>query len=207
MGTEEVEDTGPGGSKKSKASRMQILRKQLDESKAQQEREATSRRYLEDIVRGLQRELAERDAMIANMSVVGSVTSSAIGPPFVMSPEMGGSPVGSPGSITPPKRGLSESDDGLSYYDLREQVSAKENKVLELNEEVALLKRTVFDLEENLKEKDQVISARTAAVGLASASLAAKGKDTLEQLEDTGKELVSIQERWSKEQIEWKKEK
>ena len=32
----------------------------------------------------------------------------------------------------------------------------------------------VWDLEEGLKEKDEVISARTAAVGLARASLAAK---------------------------------
>ena len=37
------------------------------------------------------------------------------------------------------------------------------------------LKRQVWDLEEGLKEKDEVISARTAAVGLASASLASKG--------------------------------
>ena len=36
----------------------------------------------------------------------------------------------------------------------------------------------------------QVLSARTMAVGLASASLAAKGKDTLEQLEDTRVELA-----------------
>lgn len=37
----------------------------------------------------------------------------------------------------------------------------------------------MWDLEEGLKEKDEVINARTAAVGLASASLSA---DTLDQL-------------------------
>ena len=35
----------------------------------------------------------------------------------------------------------------------------------------------VFDLEENLREKDEVISARTKAVGLAAASLSAKVTD------------------------------
>ena len=69
------------------------------------------------------------------------------------------------------------------------------------------LKRQVWDLEEGLKEKDEVISARTAAVGLASASLAAKGKDTLDQLEDTRAELRRVQGSWSGEQLEWKRER
>lgn len=68
------------------------------------------------------------------------------------------------------------------------------------------LKRQVWDLEEGLKEKDEVISARTAAVGLASASLAAKGKDTLDQLEDTRAELRRVQGSWSGEQLEWRRE-
>ena len=62
----------------------------------------------------------------------------------------------------------------------------------------------MWDLEEGLKEKDEVISARTAAVGLASASLAAKGRDTLEQLEDTRRELRTLQENWSREQGDWR---
>ena len=86
-------------------------------------------------------------------------------------------------------------------------MSAKDNKIIEQQEEIVELKRQVWDLEEGLKEKDEIISARTAAVGLASASLAAKGRDTLEQLEDTRSELRSLQEKWSKEQMEWKREK
>ena len=80
--------------------RMMMLRKQMDETKARQEAEQRSRRELETIVTGLQRELEERDAMIASMSL-SSVTSSAITSPFVMSPD-NGSPGDSPGSTTPP---------------------------------------------------------------------------------------------------------
>ena len=80
--------------------RMKMLRKQLDETKSRQEAELRSRRELESIVTGLQRELEERDAMLASMSL-SSVTSSAIGSPFVMSPDHG-SPEASPGSTTPP---------------------------------------------------------------------------------------------------------
>ena len=80
--------------------RMMMLRKQFDENKARQEAELRSRRELETIVSGLQRELEERDAMIANMQL-SSVNSSVIGSPFVMSPDQG-SPDDSPGSTIPP---------------------------------------------------------------------------------------------------------
>jgi hypothetical protein len=39
-----------------------------------------------------------------------------------------------------------------------------------------------MDLEENLREKDELIRARTAAVTLMSADLSAKGKTTLDQV-------------------------
>ena len=92
----------PGGDPGSavRGERMLMLRKQMDETKARQEAEQRSRRELETIVTGLQRELEERDAMIASMSL-SSVTSSAITSPFVMSPD-NGSPGDSPGSTTPP---------------------------------------------------------------------------------------------------------
>ena len=97
------EDLTAGG-KKSRGARMQMLRKQLEESKARQEAELSSRQDLENIVAGLQRELDERDSMIQNMqlgSVSGSVTSSVLGSPFVMSPDQL-SPTDSPGNTTPP---------------------------------------------------------------------------------------------------------
>jgi hypothetical protein len=48
----------------------------------------------------------------------------------------------------------------LSLTICREQLSAKDNRILELSEQVAELGRKVFDLEENLREKDEVIVAR-----------------------------------------------
>jgi hypothetical protein len=42
-------------------------------------------------------------------------------------------------------------------------LSAKDNRILELSEQVAELGRKVFDLEENLREKDEVIAARSAS--------------------------------------------
>ena len=98
--TEAPSNPGPSTAPVAGGERMQMLRKQLDETKARQEAELRSRRELESIVTGLQRELEERDAMIAGLHL-SSVSSSAIGSPFVMSPEHG-SPGDSPGSTTPP---------------------------------------------------------------------------------------------------------
>ena len=93
------EESGSGG-KKSRSAKMQLLRKQLEESRQKEELEASSRANLEDLVAGLQRELEERDMMIANLHLSSS-TSSVISSPFVMSPH-GGSPGDSPGNSTPP---------------------------------------------------------------------------------------------------------
>ena len=79
---------------------MQLLRKQLEESRQKEEMESCSRANLEELVAGLQRELEERDMMIANLNLSSS-TSSVISSPFVMSPH-GGSPGDSPGNSTPP---------------------------------------------------------------------------------------------------------
>ena len=79
---------------------MQLLRKQLEESRQKEEMESVSRANLEELVAGLQRELEERDMMIANLNLSSS-TSSVISSPFVMSPH-GGSPGDSPGNSTPP---------------------------------------------------------------------------------------------------------
>ena len=45
------------------------------------------------------------------------------------------------------------------------------------------------------------------SLGCNSASLAAKGKDTLDQLEDTRAELRRVQGSWSTEQLEWRRER
>ena len=53
--------------------------------------EQETRRDLESIVNNLQRELMDRDSVIATLqlhSLSASVTSSVIGSPFVMSPEV-----------------------------------------------------------------------------------------------------------------------
>ncbi len=63
--------------------------------------------------------------------------------------------------------------------------AAKEEKILELMEKNLELEKQVLELEESGKAKDELIRARTEAVSLMSADLSARGKTTLDELEET----------------------
>lgn len=70
----------------------------------------------------------------------------------------------------------------------------KERKIADLLSKSEKLEGSVLDLQENLKEKDSVIDARTKAVTLMSESLSKKGKTTLDALEETKEEMRLMQE-------------
>lgn len=48
-------------------------------------------------------------------------------------------------------------------------------------------------MQENLREKDSVISARTQAITLLSEDMARKGKSTLDTLEETRSQMKTMQ--------------
>ena len=66
------------------------------------------------------------------------------------------------------------------------------------------MERRILDLEENLREKDELIKARTQAVTLMSADLSAKGKSTLDQLDHTRNEMRNMQQRFAEQEVAWK---
>jgi len=57
-----------------------------------------------------------------------------------------------------------------------------DSRYLEMSEKNIELERRILDLEESLREKDELIKARTQAVHLMSADLSAKGKSTIDQV-------------------------
>ena len=182
------------------------LRQQFDEMKAKEDEEHQSRKMLESLVKQLQDELTDRDNVIREMKDEAmSVASFAYtASPFVMSPEGGRSPTTISPSRSPP---LGCSVDSVSSFDFTAAAYSfdeKDNKILDLKEQVILLERRILDLEENLREKDELIKARTQAVTLMSADLSAKGKSTLDQLDDTRQEMRKMQSRFAEQEIEWK---
>ena len=182
------------------------LRQQFDEMKAKEDEEHQSRKMLETLVKQLQEELTERDNVIREMKDEAmSVASFAYtASPFVMSPEGGRSPTTISPSRSPP---LGCSVDSVTSFDFTAAAYSfdeKDNKILDLKEQVILLERRILDLEENLREKDELIKARRQAVTLMSADLSAKGKSTLDQLDDTRQEMRNMQARFTEQEMAWK---
>lgn len=94
---------------------------------------------------------------------------------------------------------------------MENELKQKENEFLHKDPEseqskvIQQLNARVLDLEENLKEKDGLIEARTKAANLISESLSLKGKDTVDLLEDTKTEMVKMQENFIASEDESKK--
>ncbi|RZC33876.1 leucine-rich repeat-containing protein, partial [Asbolus verrucosus] len=70
----------------------------------------------------------------------------------------------------------------------------KEKRITDLISKVQKLESNVLDLQENLKEKDSVIDARTKAITLMTESLSRKGKTTLDALDETKDQMRKMQE-------------
>nr|CAI5836718.1 unnamed protein product [Callosobruchus analis] len=80
----------------------------------------------------------------------------------------------------------------------------REGRISELVNKTQKQEATIIDLQENLKEKDQVIEARTKAITLMTDSLSKKGKDTLDALDDTKEQMRKMQEDFVKLEEEMK---
>ncbi|CAG9856954.1 unnamed protein product [Phyllotreta striolata] len=70
----------------------------------------------------------------------------------------------------------------------------KEKRIADLLEKVHKQEGNILDLQENLKEKDSVIDARTKAITLMTENLSKKGKDTLDTLDETKEQMRRMQE-------------
>lgn len=102
-------------------------------------------------------------------------------------------------SITPLNMSLIEPknveyNENTSQKELYNILLTKEKKITELLNKSQKLEGTVLDLQENLKEKDSVIDARTKAITLMTDSLSKKGKNTLDALEETKDQMRKMQE-------------
>lgn len=81
-----------------------------------------------------------------------------------------------------------------SSQELYKILIAREKHITDLTAKVQKLEANVLDLQENIKEKDQVIDARTKAITLMSENLSKKGKHTLDALDDTKEQMRKMQE-------------
>jgi hypothetical protein len=196
-------DSKPGG-------KMSILRQQLHEQRLKEDEELQSRQGLESIVKELQKELSDRDNMISQLYEQMSVTSfqtSPINSPYVMSPGTRSPGDRSPDADKTPPLGCSVDSVASSFFAANYKSSLftdKDNKIIELTETNIDLERKLLDMEENLRAKEELVRVRTAAVTLVSADLSAKGKSTLDKLEDTRIEMRNMQSNFAEQESQWR---
>ncbi|KAI4462901.1 structural maintenance of chromosomes protein 2 [Holotrichia oblita] len=82
----------------------------------------------------------------------------------------------------------------------------KEKRLSEMTLRIQKLEANILDLQENVKEKDSVIDARTKAITLMSENLSKKGKSTLDALDDTKLQMRKMQENFVELEMQMKKE-
>lgn len=96
--------------------------------------------------------------------------------------------------------------------ELEIDIKNKENDFLHRDPEsehlktIKNLENKILDYQENLKEKECVIEARTQAVSLLSENMSMKGKNTIDLLEDTKQEMFKMQQRFIDAEDQYKRE-
>ncbi|XP_034247302.1 protein lava lamp-like isoform X2 [Thrips palmi] len=149
--------------------KINILREQLEQNRLKFERHgqelSEDTRSMEVMVEQLRHELEERDVTIQQLQD-GQV-------PIVSS--VCEEPVSEP-------------------VDVSTLLLQKENDVKNLSSQVIDLQNVILELQENLKEKDCVIEARTQAISLLSEDMSKKWRANVDMLEETRLQMQMMQE-------------
>ncbi|KAL1509714.1 hypothetical protein ABEB36_004410 [Hypothenemus hampei] len=160
-----------------KKERVNLLRQQLEENKAKLAQRGKSQKGIEEMVTQLQAQLKDSQQTLV------SLTSQNIS--LVESKPL-------------------DYNENTSQKELYNILLIKERKITELSAKSQKLEGTILDLQENLKEKDSVIDARTKAITLMTDSLSKKGRNTLDALEETKGQMREMQENFIKLEEEMK---
>lgn len=95
---------------------------------------------------------------------------------------------------------------GQTPKEISTQIAYRDNKITELNNRIAELETTILDLQENFREKDSVIDARTKAITLMSEDFSRRNKITLDNLEETREEMRKMQSNFVTQEGKMKEE-
>ncbi|KAH0999460.1 hypothetical protein HUJ04_001353 [Dendroctonus ponderosae] len=149
-----------------KKERVNLLRQQLEENKARLAQRGKSQKGIEEMVIQLQAQLNDSQTLVSSTPLNISLVETK-------------------------NLDYNENTPQKELYNI---LLTKERKIADLLSKSEKLEGSVLDLQENLKEKDSVIDARTKAVTLMTESLSKKGKTTLDALEETKDEMRLMQE-------------
>ncbi|EFA02160.2 protein lava lamp [Tribolium castaneum] len=145
--------------------KINLLRQQVEQNKVRLAERGKSQKGIEEMVTQLKAQLDDSQHLISQ------------------------SPLNL--SLQDPKIDYSENSNAQELYAV---LLTKEKRISDLLAKVQKLETNVLDLQENLKEKDSVIDARTKAITLMTENLSRKGKNTLDTLDETKEQMRKMQE-------------
>lgn len=111
--------------------------------------------------------------------------------------------------VSQTSRSFSLENERIKFLEKRireHEATLSKSRNLTESDKVQKLERKILDLEENLREKESVIDARTKAVSLLSENLTKKKKDVVDSLEDTKQEMFKMQETFLEAESSYKDE-
>lgn len=178
--------------------KIQLLRQQMEQNRLKMAERETNKRGIEQMVTQLKAKFNS-----SQQSLDRAHLGSSIGDLSVFSTS--GSKSSKHQSAGDLSGGFNLERERIKFLEKRikhmeNEMKQKENEFLHKDPEseqsklIQQLNARIMDLEENLKEKDGLIDARTKAANLISESLSLKGKDTVDLLEETKQEMAKMQE-------------
>ncbi|XP_067012259.2 protein lava lamp [Anabrus simplex] len=200
--TEEKKSRTPGKSvEKLRQGNLNLLRKKLEENRMKfEQRSSVDSKQIEEKVEQLRLQLQERDQKIQELQKGLEAAPTRI-PVKAKSTDQ--ETFQQQGGISL----LAESSEPLQPQEMYAQMVYKDKKIMEQNSRILQLEASILDLQENLKEKDEVIDARTRAIALMSEEKEKKRKFTQDNLDDTREQMRLMQHNFISLEAEMKQEK
>jgi chromosome segregation ATPase len=155
--------------------KISLLRQQVEENKARLAERGKSQKGIEEMVTQLKAQLDDSQQLISQTPLNLSLQDAKV-----------------------------EYSENSSAQELYVVLLTKEKRISDLLAKVQKLESSVLDLQENVKEKDSVIDARTKAVTLMTENLSRKGKTTLDALDETKEQMRKMQENFISLEAEMK---
>ncbi|XP_052562615.1 protein lava lamp-like [Culex pipiens pallens] len=185
--------------------KVNLLRQQMEQNRLKMAARESQKREVEERVIELKHKLEASQHTLEQSTAefgrsTGDLSGLLLGPPAVTPVKMGRFEFNKSTSdltqMVAGGGGLTSSleVERLRYLEGRVKVLEQElANQPSSDERVKELERKILDLEEALKEKECVIEARTQAVSLMTENLTAKGRNTVDLLEDTKQEMLRMQ--------------
>lgn len=172
--------------------KITMLRKQMELNRVKMAERESKSKEIEQMVTQLKSQFETSQMSLEKSFEIGrSVGDLSLSSSSILHPHLRSSTVS---DVSHSRGGLNFDHERIRFLEKRLHEMENEKENFTESDKVQELERKILDLEENLKEKESIIDARTKAVSLLSENLTKKKKDVVDSLEETKQEMFKMQE-------------